>query len=240
MRITTEQVINRAKLNLGLTGTTHADAFLEKLINEAASWHINALDSFIVSCETIQIDCFKAKLPDAAVDLLCYSFPDITGCTGCCQDCMNPHNVNYACSCPNWFIPDRNILTEFCGMGGMAALSSNFFDVQNGYLVFPSTLTADTVKVWFRGINVDEDGLAIITERQERGLAAYASSRYAIANWKSYADGQRRFFNAEWIAQRSAIRGTAMQNDFRLHKAEAAAIARAILINPAMVENRNG
>lgn len=240
MKVTTEQVINRTKLNLGLTGTTHSDSFLEKLINEAATWHLDTLSSYIISCETLQIDCLKAKLPDAAVDLICYSFPDATGCSGCCVDCMNPHNANYQCSCPNWFVADRNILTEFCSNGSSAAISSSFFDVQNGYLIFPSTITQSTVKVWYRGLNIDEEGLAVIDERQERALSAYASSRYAIANWKSYSDGQRRFWNAEWVAQKQNLRGNAVLEDFRLHKAQAAAIARAILINPLMVTNRNG
>ncbi len=213
--------------------------FQSKLINEAATWHIDALDNYVISCETIDIDCAKARLPDAAVDIICYQFPSGTTCTGCCYSCLNPHNVNYQCSCPNWFVADRNILTEFAGLGGTCGLSSAFFDVQGGYLVFPSTVTTSEVKVWFRGVNIDKDGLAIIDERQERALSAYASSRYAIANWKSYSDGQRRFWNAEWVAQKQNLRGNAVQKDFRLHKPEAAAIARAIIINSAMVVNRN-
>ena len=240
MRVPIEQIINRAKLNLNLTGTSHGDAFLEKLINEGATWHLDTLESYVISCETLDIDCNKAKLPDAAVELICYSFPDATGCTGCCADCMNPHNPDYSCSCPAWFVADRNILTEFCGTGQSAGLSANFFDIQNGYIVFPSTVTQPTVKVWFRGINIDSDGIAIIDERQERALSAYASWKYAIAHWRSYADGQRMEWKKEWIAQKNWLKGGAVQRDFQLHKVEAGAIARAILINPGLIANRNG
>lgn len=239
MRVSAEQVINRTKINLGLTGTTHADAVLEKLINEAATWHLNTLDSYIISCTEIDIDCEKAKLPDAAVELICYQFPNATGCTGCCIDCMNPHNANYVCSCPNWFTPTRSILTNFMGLGCSVGLSSNFFDVQNGYLIFPSTVTQDTVKVWYRGVNIDDDGIAVIDERQERALSSYASWKYAIIHYKSYAEGQRLEWKKDWIAQKQWLRGTSVQQDWQLHKAEASAIVRAVLMNPFVSANRN-
>jgi len=240
MKVAIDQILNRTKMRLLLTQTTHADAYLEKLINEAATHHIGGLDNFVVSCETLDIDCLKARLPINAVDLICYSFPDATGCSGCCIDCMNPHNPNATCSCPNWFVADRNILTEFCGSGVSAGLSSNFFDVQNGYIVFPSSVTQPTVKVWYRGLNIDEDGIAILDESWERGLSAYAAWQYAIAHFKSYASEQRKLWQMEWTAQRERIRGLALQRDAILHKPEVSAIARAILMNPMVMTNRNG
>lgn len=239
MTVSCEQIINRTKMRLLLTGTTHADAVLEKLINEAATHHLNALTSFVISCETIDIDCLKARLPESCVELICYSFPDSSDCTGCCTTCMNPHNENAVCSCPTYFVPDRNILTEFCGLGASCALSSNFFDVQGGYIVFPSTVTQTTVKVWFRGLNIDEDGLAIIDEKQERALSAYAAWQYAIAHFKSYAPEQRRVWQQEWVNQRNVLRGGSVQADFQMNKAQASAISRALLVNPAISSNRN-
>lgn len=240
MKVSIDQIINRAKMELGLTGTTHSDAHLEKLINEAATWHINALDSYIISCSELIIDCFKARLPDSAVELICYSFPDVESCSGCCLSCMNPHNPTYSCNCPTYFVPNRGILTNMCDMGCSAGLSANFFDVQGGYIIFPETVTATTVKVWYRGINIDEDGVAVIDEKQERALAMYAAWMYSVAHFKSYASEQRVTWKNAWIAQKSWLRGSAVQADARLHKGELAAIARAILINPMMVTNRNG
>ena len=153
---------------------------------------------------------------------------------------MNPHNENAVCSCPTYFIPDRNILTEFCGMGGSAGLSGNFFSVQGGYIVFPSTITQTEVKVWFRGLNIDDDGLAIIDEKQERALSAYAAWQYAIAHYKSYAPEQRREWKSEWIAQKSWLKGSSVQADWQMNKATASAIARALFVAPSLVNNRNG
>lgn len=239
MKVPTAQIINRTKMRLLLTGTTHADAVLEKLINEAATYHLNALSCYVISCETITIDCLKAELPDSCVQVLCYSFPDATGCSGCCATCMNPHNEGAVCSCPTYFVPSREILTEFCGLGASCGLSANFFDVQNGYIVFPSTVTQSTVKVWFRGYNLDEDGLALIDERQERALSAYAAWQYAIAHYKSYAPEQRATWRSEWVAQKNWLRGTDVQADFQMNKAKASSIARALLVNPVISANRN-
>lgn len=240
MKVSIDQVLNRTKIRLRLLDTTIHDATLEKLINEAATHHLDTLNSYIISCCEIEIDdCNKAKLPESAVDLICFSFPNAQGCTGNCLSCMNDRNPNYQCSCPVWYVADRNILTQFCDMGCSAGLAMNFFDVQNGYIVFNSSVNQPTVKVWFRGYNVDQDGIAVIDEKQERALSAYASWQFAIAYYKNYFPEQRREWKMEWIAQKAWLKGDANQRDAKLHKVTLSSIARAILINPSLTANRN-
>ena len=240
MKVSSEQIITRAKIRLRLLDTTVHDATLEKLINEAATYHLDALNSYIISCCELEIDdCYKAKLPDSAVDLICFSFPYASGCTGCCADCMNDRNPGFQCSCPTYFIADRNVLTDFCGNGASACMMGNVFDVQGGYLTFPSTINQPVVKVWYRGYNVDNDGIAILDEKQERALSAYAAWQFAVAYYKNYFPEQRREWKQEWIAQKRWLRGDANQRDAKLHKTELSSIARAILLSPRITANRN-
>lgn len=221
--------------------TTIYDATLEKLVNEAATYHLDTLNSYIISCCEVEIDdCYKAKIPENAVDLICFSFPNANGCTGCCLDCMNDKNPGYHCSCPTYYIADRNVLTDFCGFGASASMYGNFFDVQAGYIVFPSTIKQNTVKIWYRGYNVDDDGLAVLDEKQERALSAYAAYHFALAYFQYYYPEQRREWKQEWIAQKRWLKGDAVQRDAKLHKVSLSSIARAIILSPRLTANRNG
>jgi hypothetical protein len=243
--ISIKSVINSAKFTLGLESTTHADAWLEKLINEAAI-HTNKLDNYFVSCETVDIDCARAKLPENFMDLICFSFPNVSGCSGCCSINHDPEgdsSQNMLCGCSQYFVRDRAVLSEFCGLGATACFAGNYFDTQNGYLSFPSTITATEVRLWYRGLNEDENGLMVITEIQERGLAAYAAYKYALRHssppMAKYTPFQVREYKTEWANQKGWVTGMAQQTDFQAHKAAFAAIAKAIIIDPWTIVDTN-
>lgn len=244
MHIPIAQVINRAKIRLGLEDTTAADAKLEKFINEGAM-HLDALSTYKISCATLDIDCQKAQLPNEATEIICFSFPDSSGCTGCCSSSSDDDSVTSttSCGCFTYYVANRSILTAFCGTDSNTScgLYSAYFDIQNGYIHFPSSNTATTVRVYYRGWNVDSDGLMLIDERKERGLSAYAAYEYACSgsNAKYYTSKQIDKWESTWIQQKSWIKGTDQVEDAKLHKDTLSAIANAILINPLLVLNRN-
>jgi hypothetical protein len=106
---------------------------------------------------------------------------------------------------------------------------------------FPTTLTATQVKVWYRGYNTDGDGIMILDELQQRGLSAYAAYQFATSGTHitKYTPYVVNGWQKEWTAQKAYFTGKTQQNDWKNNKAKFAAIARAILINPAQVYNNN-
>lgn len=245
MRISSESVITRTKFRLGLQDSTLWDGYIEKLIYEAAR-HLDAVTSYVISCTTLTIDCHRAKLPDDFSQMICAKL--ITPQGGCqCNNVYNPetdpspNGINNPCMCGTYFIIDRGVLTEFCGMGYNGAWYGNVFDTQNGYFILPSTSIAEEVQIWYRGLNVDEDGLMILDDFQERGLSAYAAYQFANSgsHYKAYDREQRRLWLAEANAQINKIRGKAAQMDHRQHIGKFSSIARAFLINPQQSLNAN-
>ena len=235
-----EQVITRTKLRLGLMDTTLADAYLEKLINEGAR-HIDSLDTFIISCETLDIDCAKAKLPIGAENILCFSFVG-SSCSGCCNISHDPESGedrNMECGCSQFYVSDRSVLTQMSNTGCSAQGWNNIFTVQSGYLVLPSTVTATQVKVWYRGINMDSDGIMILDELQERGLSSYAAYEYALSYPNKYSPYQISEWKKTWVAQKAYLKGSAQQQDFRLNKDRMAILAKAIVSDPTTISNLN-
>lgn len=243
MKVSIDSVIDHAKFRLGLRDTTYADADLERLIDEGAR-QMGNLSGIVINCTTLDIDCSKAELPASYTEVICFMFLG-EGCSGCCQNFSfdpatepNPYPPT-TCTCSNYYVYNRNVLTEFCGMGVNACGFEGGFAIQGGFLCFPSTVTATQVKVWYRGWNQDEDSIMILDELDQRGLSAYAAYMYASAgqNYKAYP--QRKEFQQEWIAQR----GKRIAEDF---KAEAkrnnwvwAAVAKGILLNPHNLIDQN-
>ena len=240
LKIDIEQVINRTKLRLGLMDTTLPDAYIEKLINEG-SIHITSLDQFIISCETIDIDCGMVKLPFGATDVIAFSFVG-EGCSGCCNishDPISGLDRNMDCTCSQYYVSDRSVLVEMGQLGCSSGLWQNRFTVQAGYIQLPSTVTATQIKVWHRGYNMDGDGLMVLDEIQERGLSAYAAYEYALSNPQRFTPLQIMEWKKTWVAQKSFLKGQAQQQDYRLNKDRMASIARAIVMNPLNITNLN-
>jgi hypothetical protein len=238
MRISIDSVIDNAKFLLGLRDTTYADADLERLIDEGAR-HLGRIGVFVISCETLDIDCAKAALPG---ELICFSFPDTT-CTGCCNATFDPateSNPFNSCGCYQYYTANRSVLTEFCGMNVSCGLMGGFgYSEQGGYLVFPSNITATTVKVWTRGKETDDDGIMVLDDMDERGVAAYAAYKYASAgqNYKMYP--QRKEWKDEWVNQKNMRIAQDFQSYAKQNANIWSAVCRSIILNPTNILNQN-
>lgn len=232
MRISTESVITRTKVRLGLMDTTSQDATLELFIQEGAR-HIDAVDSYIVSCETIDVDCSRVRLPDQYSEVICFQ-PTSPNTTTTCTCSGTTSTTNNFCTCGMYYFVNRGVLTNFCSLGGRGCWG-NFYDVQNGYLILPEPTTITQVKLWYRGLNVDQDGLMILNDYQERGLSAYAAFEFANSgqNYRNYSPGQIASWSRLWTAQVNRIRGKAAQNDHRQHIHQFTGIARALILWPS-------
>ena len=243
MKVSIDSVIDRTKARLGLRNTTMPDSDLEMYINEAAM-HLDTQSTYVIENATLDVDCHRAALPEGFIELICMSIADPSaGCQGCGSINFNPvtdqNPSSIICTCPDFYTPNRAVLTEFCTMGKKGFLSKNVFDIQNGYIVFPSSFTANQIKIWYRTYNMDGDGIMVLDEYWQRGLSAYAAYMYAMSgqNPKSYPQAQ--MWQREWVAQVNKIRGKVSQRDHIQHKGIFQAIVKAILINPATSLNSN-
>lgn len=242
MIVNIEQVITRAKFRLGLESTFEHNDYLKKLIEEAARG-LNASSTYIVSCETKEIECGVAQLPDEYDSLVGFTFNNGGSCSGCCHATVDPNppseNQIVVCTCRDFYgVFNQNVIFLQHGSCGWYG---NYFAINGNYLTFPSTITATEVNIYFRGFNTDENGLMIIDEEQERGLSAYAAAQFSLDRANiippAYTPEQRLRWTEEWKAQKKYVNGKQAIRNFKLQKNDIALIANAVLSNrryPAM------
>lgn len=228
-----EQVLARTKGRLRLMDSTLHDAYLQVLINEGAT-HIKSIDQYIVTCATLDIDCYRAELPDFFEEFVAATFPD-GGCACGCGPTITPGQIGTTwegstCGCSVWFVSNA-LLSNWGGAGTSCSFYGNVFNIQGNQLLLPSTTTATTVKVWYRSKNVDCNGLMVLNEDWERGLSAYAATQFATDYVEKYTPEQRAIWSAEWKAQKSQIRGSAQRKRFILDKHAIMNIMNAIIWN---------
>lgn len=235
MIVSTEQVITRTKRRLRLNNTEN-DAYLEKLIDEGAR-SLKSEDSYTVKCEEIDIDdCHRAKVPSFFEEFLGGRFND-SGCSGCCSTygttITEPGSIDTVyrppCGCPVWFV--ASWLVNGWNGTGTCGYYGNFFNIEGGYIIFPSSITATSIKLTYKTKNVDESGIMIINEDWERGISAYAASQFAVDYIESYTPEQRRIWSDEWKAQKQSIRSVSQFKRFKLDKQAIWQITNAIIWN---------
>lgn len=246
MYIKIEQVIDEAKFLLGLRDTTLADADIEKGINEGAM-HMGLFSNYVVSCGTYDIDCAKVELPCDFTELIGISYVngDNCGC-GCCEyfttvaesleeggDGIPRPNMSTCCGvpCGNIYFYNPGVLTNFLGLGGYGCGYSGNFAINGNHIVFSTGIVAESVKVYYRSLNVDADGIMQIKPMQERGLAAYAAWKYASSgqNWRMYSPNQINDWKKLWAAQKAEQRGLDRLENHKLNKDHFFAIAQSIM-----------
>lgn len=242
MIINPDQVINTAKEFLDL-GNTENDAVLEKFINLGAI-SLRTVDSYIVKCKNVELDdCGTGKLPDSTEEFLGASFPESSGCScGCTPNVFGttitaPGSIDTIyrppCGCPLFYVAPWLAKRE--GWNGACSPFGNFFTINGNYISLPSTTNATSINVVVKAKNVDDDGLMILNDDQERGLACFAALNFAVKKWSSYTDGQRAFWERTWVAQVPHLRGKAQVKRFQLDKKSIWYIMNTIMSNRFLI-----
>lgn len=233
-KIIAESIINRAKRRLGIQNSFEDDGYIESLIQEALRG-TNATDVYTIQCATLDIDCGSAKLPDNYDELLFFQFGDGTGCSGCCGANISPtvgENQILICTCRGLYgyYQQNNIILQH---GMTWGWYGNYFQTQNGYINFPSTITATEITVYFKGFNEDDNGFIVFDESQQRGLSAYVAWQYSLdkLNTGAYLPAQNLQWKNEWIAQKKWLNGKEAIRKFKLTKQNIQLLANAVLSN---------
>lgn len=226
-------VINRAKRRLGLQNTFEEDGYLQLLAEEGLR-DTNATDAYAVSCETVEIDCNSARLPERYDELIGFQFGDGTTCSGCCHSTTIPvspggNQLVASCACWSFYTYSQyNVISHRpCGWYG------NYFSIQNGFINFPSTITATEITVYFKGFNEDENGFMVFNLEQQRGLSAYMAYQYSLdkLNTGAYTESQNNKWLGEWKEQKNRLNGKEAIRKFKLRKQELSLIVNAIMMS---------
>lgn len=238
MRTDIETAINRTRRRLGLEHTTMHEAALRTYVDEGVN-HLQTLDNFVVSCETIDIECGKGDLPDSCDTVLAIS--PVRNDNGTCCLCAATGAeqlqalsvMNTRCGCLPFYVSDSSMLISMCDSGATCGLNEGIFYTQGGKLILRSSAEGQ-MKVWFKGKNVDCDGIMIVDEDWVRGISAYAAYQFASSgmNFNKYNYRQMKDWQSEWTAQKAYQQGVSQKKYFQKNKARFTAIANAILVNP--------
>ena len=232
-------IINRARRRLGLQHTTMHEADLRQLVNEGLS-EMQKLETYTVSCEIIDIECGRGKLPFNCDFVLAIS--PIPTDTGCCCLCSGEEVLQSttlmntrSCSCSAYYVSDSSILMAMNDCGASCSSSTNIYYTQNGYLILKPSAEGQ-MKVYYWGKNVDCNGIMMADEDDIRGVSAYAAYQFASSgsNFNKYNYRQVKDWEKEWVAQKSYWQGVSQKKYFKANKARFTAIATAIVTNPVL------
>jgi len=237
MRTDIAEVIISARKKLGLQHTTMHEADLRDLANEGAN-QLQLLDNTVVSCEIIDIECGRGKLPEFCDHVIAISpMPNSDGsCCLCSGEEILHDNTGFstrACACLPYYVSDSSILLEMTNCGAQCAPAANIYYTQAGYLILRAS-TNGRMKILYSGKNVDSNGLMIIDEDYIRAISCYVAYNFASsgANFNKYNFRQIQMWESIWTAQKANLKALNQKKYLRANKARFTAIAKAIVTNP--------
>ena len=210
------EAIISAKEELRLGDTTMHDKFLMRLANQAMVAMTDNATYVTRSCDVDVIDGY-ADLPCGFVRLIAARWSNSNS---------NQSGPIYA---ETAFIQDGTIPSGFTPW-------VNDFRIVGDRLVFLNPLTPDgTMSVVFSGRNVDEDGLMVMSDRQERAVTAYLCYKFAKSYPERYLMGFWQDSQVEWKAQKTYLTGMSAMERFHENKQQ---IASIVLGWPTSDKNR--
>lgn len=236
MKSSVEAIVTRAAFRLRLTDSGENLGYLERLVEEGAR-SLNATDTYLILCDETEIVCNSAKLPDNFEELIAFQLSPSDCCSGCCGQLLSTttaeHGIHTSCCCLSYYYYSRAAFVNFQTSACTYGWYGNFFGIQNNTFTFPSTVTATSIKTYYKGWNDNGTGIMVPTAEQERALSAYAAFQYALECPRgTYEPYQIQQWNAEWKAQKSELNGKRVVRDANMRKPEINAIMNSIIYHP--------
>ena len=203
--VSLSEAIISAKEELRLGDTTMHDKFLMRLANQAMVSMTDNATYVTRSCDVNVVDS-RADLPCGFIRLIAARWNNSTS---------NQTSPVYAEAA---FIQDGLIPSGFTPW-------VNDFRIIEDRIVFLNPLTQDGVlTVVFSGRNVDEDGLMVMSDRQERAVTAYLCYKFAKSYPERYLMGFWQESQTEWKAQKTYLTGMSAMERFHENKQQIASI----------------
>lgn len=213
--ISLSQIVSSAKLQLRLYNTTEWDNYLEMLADEGLK-HLLTNDQDIISSCVKEIRDGRACLPNGFKRLIAVILTDENG---------NELALDWA---------DQTLLVNsgLYSVNGVDNRWNRISPIQGGHIVFDFPLIGDAqyCKIVYMGRNLDEYGLTVAHEMEERAIVSYIAYKFARAYPKQYTAMQIRDWKDEWQNQKRFLQGEAVQRDFQDNKDRIAALFNSFLV----------
>lgn len=223
-QIPISNAVSRAKMQLGLGGTTDNDIWFETLADEAAR-HLGCLSLLVKKNCKIDIINGKAKLPCGFYKLLGLKF-DIAF-TDFIPDPNNPppaganpnQGGNQYPYNPYYFdavYADLKFLNDW-GVDGQTNFQpyQSVFEIIGNYIHFHSPPATGIATLSYMGWNKDEDGMIIIYENYERAIWNYICYMFTLQNSDRYPVSTRMDYRETWKSQKAWLKGEEVLEHFR-------------------------
>lgn len=226
--ISIEQVIAAAKVRLLLTDTSDADMALEQYVLSGLR-KINAIDSYVMRRETLDIENGIAELPCGFVEALTLIYTQPQGEIDGVEQTASRYRAIY--------VNLPYLRSQDCNVNGTGLRWQGTYQIVGNHIMFNSSVTAQTCDLTFMGRNVDDNGILQIPEAYESALTEYAcweysrSRPYSNIDMGGYTNAQIQSYKAEWIAQRSWCVGSAAKAEAKRTRDEIMATVNALLTN---------
>lgn len=226
--ISIEQVISAAKIRLLLTDTSAADMALEQYVLSGLR-KINALDSYVMRRETLDIENGVAELPCGFVEALTLIYEQENATVDGIALTPSRYRAIY--------VNVPYIRSQECNVNDAGLGWSGTYQIIGNHIMFNSEVTATTCDLTFMGRNLDCNGILLIPEAYESALTEYTCWEYARSRPYSnidmggYTNAQIQSYRAEWMAQRAWCVGSAVQAEAKRTRYEIMSTVNAVLSN---------
>jgi len=222
-------VISLAKAHLDLLEVGDHDPVLRAYVNEGGRQLFDT-DTYIIKCKIEEIDCNSISMPSYQ-ELLCFKFLDANKEELTVHNCSSNGTI---CGCQPFWSFDANVLSACSSCGCGCCSAENNFYIQNGTMTIPSWAAdqATFIKLYYVGLNTDDDGLIVVNDNQALGLSFYAAALFAISRPQRYTPFQQQNFWQHWVAQFNRINGSAVIKRAKLKEPEIRLIMNSIIWNP--------
>ncbi len=224
-----EEVISRIKLDLGLSDTTEHDYYLEVLLREG----LGSMDCISQQAKgqcDLQAEDNKLKLPKELTRFLALR-PKTFKPT---EEGEQPPIDGFPDACSRFIYADTAFLDDCnCNSRGFRQFNSGF-QINKGFIHFNVDFQIEEATIAYLGLHLDKDGKAVIFERFERALTAYACWKFTRRWHKRYSQYIIESYEGEWVAQKGKMKGQDVQRHFTDNKLYIAEIMRAFLVSPVV------
>lgn len=208
-----QDIMASTKMMLGIEQTNDHDGFLKILINEGLM-HLDNLDKEGVFATQLQIKDYRVCLPNGLKTVIGFSFTDKDGCY------LDTYAVN-----------DKRPDILSGPVGSVLFNSYKIVSNNGGMIVFDyCDLPSNYIRLLWTGRNVDDFGLTLAREEEERGVRAYACWKFAQRFPERYSRDLRMEWQREWKLQKRYLRADAVQNSYEQQRAKIHALWGAFVV----------
>lgn len=225
-QISVSDVIARAKMQLGLSGTTDNDIWFETLANEAAR-HLDCLSVTVKRTCKIDIDGSTVCLPKGFKQFVAFRFLDntdvdngTTTLTSLTTTTQLTGNIVIG-STNGIALANNSVYADLKFLGSCGASSNgwydyyNLFEIQNGMMYFHGTPVYTQGLLSFMGFNVDSNGMMLIYEDYERAMWNYICWMFCLQNFDRYPANLREEYRMTWTSQKAWLKSEEVVQHFK-------------------------